>query len=526
MKKDRSSPRRRFLLGALAAGLALPLSTGLAQTYEYNYAAAGGTDYWWTDSARWGLTSPAYPSGVDVVAKLLRPGANATMRVDNLSLTLGELRFEGGAGTPRWSSMNGTAGNTATITLSKSSGMGVIYNAGGTTTLGSSLTLLATGGVEFQGSTALLIAGGNTKIEGGIKHSSAGNVYIYRSSMIVDQAVELTAGFINLGTSNAIYNTFNNHFTLTGTTANFRGIYSNAAGTRLTLTGNITGTASLLLGADDAALNDETELRGTNSYTGDTRIATHVLFNGIHNFGKGKISFTIANRILTYAAGNTADLTTNSDNEVRSVDLVVNATINTGSNDVTYANAMTGAGRLTKTGNGKLTLNGANSFAGATITEGTVVAGHASALGLSTANLEIGANGRLEIQEGLNITVNELELGDGAMLAFHLGEVASQLLVTGDQIGDGTFTITIEPGVGLEAGTYTLVSIAGSVEAGASAFVLDPASLGYGSLEWDQANGELMFHAIPEPSTGVLALMGLAGALYGFRRRGKSCAGQ
>lgn len=526
MKKDCSSPRRRFLLGAMAAGLALPLSTGLAQTYEYNYTAAGGADYWWTDSARWGLTSPAYPNGEDVVAKLLRPGANATLRVDNLSLTLGELRFEGGAGTPRWTSMNGTAGNTATITLSKSSGMGVIYNAGGTTTLGSSLTLLATGGVEFQGSTALLIAGGNTKIEGGIKHSSTGNVYIYRSSMIVDQAVELTAGLINLGTTNAIYNTFNNHFTLTGTTANFRGIYSNTAGTRLTLTGNITGTTSLRLGSDNPATNDETELQGSNSYTGATRIDTHVLFHGIHNFGKGGISFMTADRILTYADGNTADLTTNSENEVRSVELGVATTINTGSNDVVYANAVTGVGRLTKTGEGKLTLNGANSFAGTAIHGGTVVAGHTSALGLSTAALEIGGNGRLEILEGVNITVNDLELGDGAMLAFQLGEVASQLLVTGDQIGDGTFTITIQPGIGVEAGTYTLVSIAGGVEAGASAFVLDPASLGYGSLEWDQANGELMFHAIPEPSTGVLALLGLAGGLYGLRRRGKSCAGR
>ncbi len=531
MKTDHCFPPRRFLSGILAAGLVLPISGAFAQTYEYDWSKDDSGSQYWNNSVKWGLNppdDPQYPSGVDVVAKILRLGgtSNQTLRLDNLNLTLGELRIgEGGDGSRLWG-LNGSIGNVATITLSKSSGMGIISTNGATTTLGSSLTILATGGVEFQGNSTLLIAGGGTKITGGVKHSGGGGVYLYRGSMIADQEVELAGGNMVLGTSSQTYNTFNSNFTLTGTVATFRGIYSNTFGTTLRLTGNITGDTSLRIGVDNYANGDVTELTGNNNYAGSTDIRTNVLFHSVANFGLGGITFSTTARTLTHAEGNTADITTNSNNAVRTVDLGVNTTIDTGANDVVYANAVTGAGRLIKEGEGSLRLDGANSFAGTTVAEGKVIAGSSVALGLTTADLEIGADGALEILDGLTVTVGNLELESGAILGFHLGEIGSQLLVSGDQIGDGTFTISIAPGLGFAQGAYTLLSMTGSAQAGLSAFVLDAASLDHGTLEWDQGNGELIFHAIPEPSTAAFVLLGGIGAFAGLRRRRTSCAGR
>jgi autotransporter-associated beta strand protein len=74
------------------------------------------------------------------------------------------------------------------------------------------------------------------------------------------------------------------------------------------------------------------------------------------------------------------------------------------SNNLAAAATISGAGSLTKEGAGVLALSGANSFAGAvTVAQGTLKAGHSSALGTT--------NGSTGVASGATLDVNHLNLG-------------------------------------------------------------------------------------------------------------------
>ncbi len=514
MKTRVPRPNRWSILSFVAAFMACASHPVLAQTYTYNYAVAGAEQ--WDTSAKWGLSSPSYPNGAGQIIKILQTDTARTLSLNNLSVTASELRIgDGGTGTGRWTI------STGTLNL-QSSAPGVktkIYTAGATATISANLQI--TGGVEFQGSSALLITNASTKITGDIKNAGSGNVYFNRSSMIAGQNVEIASGgFFNLGSGNTLANnTFDNNFLLSG--AGTRGIYSNTSGAnaRLVLEGNISGVSNLILGTEDPSRNDTTELKGNNTgHSGATDIRTNIEFHSINNFGSGALTFSTSARTLTYSAGNTADITKTAANAARAVTLNADTTINTGTNNVTYANAVSGTRRLVKAGNGALTLLGNNSFVGATVSAGTLIVGHNNALGAASGDLIIRNGGRLEIQEGRTASVASLSLESDASFTFHLGTGVTSLLVSGNQTGDGTFLVSIASTEPL-AGSYTLLSISGSAAASASAFSLDPLSAGLGTLEWSQGTGQLIFHAVPEPTAAGLLVL-VAGGLA-LRRRNR-----
>ena len=91
----------------------------------------------------------------------------------------------------------------------------------------------------------------------------------------------------------------------------------------------------------------------------------------------------------------------------------------------------TGSGTLTKDGSGTLTLTAANTYTGkTTITTGTIVVSGSGTLGDATSDLDIGANGTLDLQTDL--TVSDLGiLGAGSNERINnSSETASQITVT------------------------------------------------------------------------------------------------
>ncbi len=509
--------RRTSLLAIAAGALVLPALPVAAQTYTYDPTISGAEQ--WETSAKWGLTAPEYPDGTGIIAKIRRVASNSTLSLNNKSITVGDLYIgETGSGSGTWRIESGTITFAHTLPTQ----MSKLYVAGATATIASNLQAL--NGLEFTGATSATITNTSSRING-LKHSSAAALYIYNSPVISGQIEMSSSGSIRLGSGTDLANnTFDNDFLLSGDSGKTAWIYGNTT-SRIVLTGNITGTANLLLGTEGPSRNEIMELQGNNSYSGNTAIRTNIHFHSINNFGKGSLTFENNARTLSYADGNTADITKNSDEATRAVAVNIDTTIDTGANAVTYANAITGTSRLIKSGSGALTLAGDNTFAGVTISEGRVIADHDHALGSSDGSLVIGDGGHLEILGDRALAVDSLELEEGAGLSFHLGEhpgASPFLFVDGDQIGADTYTISIIADGLLTAGeTYTLLSIGGN--ASAANFILDPLSLDLGLLSWDQGSGALTFQAIPEPGSITLAAAAL-GIIACFIRK-RQCQG-
>lgn len=184
-------------------------------------------------------------------------------------------------------------------------------------------------------------------------------------------------------------------------------------------------------------------------------------------------------------------------------DLLVSGRINT------YANSQ----GLKKTGNGKLTLSNSNGYSGGTtISEGTLVAAHANALG--SGNVTVASGATLGFVAGTTVTgVTGIELADGAKLAIDLStwkpqgseEQVRLNLISGIALLQGGTELTEGE---LDSEWYKLSGMQ-------SGWKLE-------SLWYDaSADALTLTLTIPEPSTfGLLAGLG-ALTLVGTRRRRK-----
>jgi fibronectin-binding autotransporter adhesin len=134
-------------------------------------------------------------------------------------------------------------------------------------------------------------------------------------------------------------------------------------GQSLALTGSVSGGGTLTKTSGGTL-----RLTGSNSYTGDTTVS-----GGAIEFTAGAISsgvVTLGGGGVKYATGNTEDLS------AKTVNLAFGGgTVDTGGNDVTFANSIGnfGIGGLTKSGSGTLTLQGANTYTGQTTVSGGVL---------------------------------------------------------------------------------------------------------------------------------------------------------
>ncbi|WGD29981.1 autotransporter-associated beta strand repeat-containing protein [Ancylobacter sp. WKF20] len=186
----------------------------------------------------------------------------------------------------------------------------------------------------------------------------------------------------------------------------------------LTFSGVISGDGDLTQAGSGTLI-----LTGTSSFTGTTTIAAGTL-----QLGDGGTSGALAGPILNNAA------------------LVFDR-----SDNLTYADAISGTGTLTKQGAGTLTLTGTNSFTGAT----TVSAGTLAISG--GASLADGA--RLTVGAGATLSLDDADETVGSLAGAGTVALGSHTLTAG---GDGTsssFSGTLSGTGGLTktgAGTLTL----------------------------------------------------------------------
>jgi len=197
-----------------------------------------------------------------------------------------------------------------------------------------------------------------------------------------------------------------------------------------------------------------------NAYTGGTNIAAGVLTFDAGALGTtGNITYT-GSSTLRWGTGTTTDLSSR-----LFITDTFTGTVDTGANDVIFANAVgtTGGttGILNKAGTGALTLNAAAThIGGTTLTAGTLNLGIAGAVGTGTLTL---AGGTLDNTSGSAMTLagnpaqswsgnfaftgtNDLDLGNGAvnLTANRAVTVTANTLTAGGVIGDtgGDFGLT------------------------------------------------------------------------------------
>jgi fibronectin-binding autotransporter adhesin len=144
-------------------------------------------------------------------------------------------------------------------------------------------------------------------------------------------------------------------------------------------------------------------LTGANSYSGPT-----TFFGGTLQLGNGGTTGSIGNG---------------------SIDLTNGRLAFNRSDNVTFANTLSGSGSLAQSGSGILRLTGANTFSGGTtLNAGTIELGSANALG--TGSLTFAASGTARTAAGTSATINGVTISAGASATLAAG-AGDTLTLTG-----------------------------------------------------------------------------------------------
>tara|TARA_A100001391_G_scaffold151415_1_gene109000 strand:- start:387 stop:3311 length:2925 start_codon:yes stop_codon:yes gene_type:complete len=239
-------------------------------------------------------------------------------------------------------------GDSSGFTGSSDVGQGTLQigNGGTTGALGGNITITSLGTLTFNRSDTLTY-GGVISGNGNIVQSGAGTL-ILAGTNTFSGTTTITNGTLQIGNG--------------GTTGSLTGnIINNASlafnhSSSMTYAGVISGTGDLARSGAGTLI-----LTGNSTYTGDTTISAGTL-----QIGNG---------------GTTGSLT---GNIINNASLAFNR-----SNDLTFANAISGTGSLNKLGAGSLTLSGTNTYTGAT----TVTAGTLSVNGSATSSAFTVQNG-------------------------------------------------------------------------------------------------------------------------------------
>ncbi|NBV87734.1 MAG: hypothetical protein EBS01_16020, partial [Verrucomicrobia bacterium] len=269
--------------------------------------------------------------------------------------------------------LGGLTGSTALALQSGTVALAMNVGANGNSTVYDG-SLSGSGSVNKVGAGALVLAGsssysGGTKLSGGIL-SVANTSALGSGSLTFNGGTLQYAGGFNADLSPKI-------------TALAAGISARVdTGTNtVTFSGSLTGAGGLTKSGAGTLI-----LAGTSSYSGGTNLSGGILaFANATAFGSGSLTFS--GGTLQYASGFNTDLST----KFNPFAAGVSASVDTGTNTVTFSGTLAGLGGLTKLGAGTLVLSGTNSFTGATNVAGGMLLLNAantlpSAVALSVAS--------------------------------------------------------------------------------------------------------------------------------------------
>lgn len=519
------------LLRALPA-LAVIVASAPAAWAQYTYVPSNNQNGNWNATARWtGGPAGTFPNAVDATATIATPAstnptANYNLQLSNTpgqSITVGAITINHGA-TATFNTRVGANGN-GTLTFQTSAGPATYTeNASAPTDNATAVNIFAP--VTFASDTVFTQ---NHRIDnnngtsftssanspGGITAPSnvtftkegAGNV-----TFEVAPSAPATGFQGSLVVNNGAVRLESNVF------ANAAAVTVNPGG-QFQLGSSTVTNWSLAPGAT-LTLNGAGKAAGTANPSGALRFQ---------------------NQAATASFDNAVDLASDST-------IFVNATLTPTPPDpvtlghLTLSQTVSGEGGLTKTGGGILELTQANSYIGNTIvSEGILLVSNAtgSATGSGSVTVNAGAAlagsgliaGPVSLAGGTLapgsspgvITLGSTTLDSASILAYELDQpgvvdpsINDLTQVLGDLVLDGTLNVTALAGFG--AGTYRLFDYSGQLTD--NLLELGSLPVGFSGLVDLSIPGQVNLEvvAVPEPSTLVLAGLGLVG-LYGAARR-------
>lgn len=533
--------RAFFVAVCMAAGISAMQAQILDNDGEWLSATGAGG---WSDSTKWVGGTIAY--GEDQTANFTgMPGRTITLTED---IVIGNIVATGTWTFPGWS----ISGSSYFLTLATSGTNAPLINlnvANSNTILTIGATLDGTDGFKKTGRGRLSITNLGNTFTGGVEIAES-ELYSWGSGTLNSNTVTLSGGtWLMHGASTT--STYQNDVILAANAGSLR-----VNNPYIVLDGSISETGGKRdLNITSNNVNGHITLMKGSTYTGNTNIGnsagdTPVVVRAAHNnaFGLGVANvrfsdsgttkvhdddaleltnnITISDKTLTLRGtgkNNAGSLRSISGDNTweGNVDTGTfgNATIGVDADELTIEGVISGTGEngLTKVGEGVLVLNNNNTYSGGTtVNAGVLQAGHDNALAGGALVLGDGEGvDSLRLASGVSLNVSNLTLTSSASFDFTLNGVfdATQVLVSGTQVGNETYTVNIFDN-GIVEGTYTLLQITGSYAA--TNFILGTPNANY-SLDWEE--GTLSLNVIPEPSSALLLGLALGAGVFLRGRR-------
>ncbi len=442
----------------------------------------GGGDNNWSTGANWsGDTAPVS----SFTLKLAFDGSTRTAPVMNSNYNINTLRFEASAGAFSLTSSGGGGGSELTFGGSVPS---IIQLSANNQNVNVPLVLNSTTIVETSGAGALTLAG-EISGSGGLTKLAAGTLVLSGANSY-SGATTVDAGTVTLRHSSALGTTAAGTTVSSGATLQLEnnisvgtealalnGTLRNVSGVN-TYGGAISGAGSILVSAGNLTLSGA----AANTYTGNTTVhtgqldlaktagITAVAGNIVVGDGTGAATLRLvnSNQISDTARITLADTGTpvfNVNGKLETIGSITSnntaaalqlgsGTLATGGDNTstTFAGVISGTGALTKQGSGTFTLTGPNTYTGATtISAGTVVARHSTALGTVAGGVSVASGATLQLENSVTIGAEPLTLNGNLRSASGTNSYGGAISGTGAlSVDTGALTLT-----GTTANTFT-----------------------------------------------------------------------